>query len=257
MKHKILLATDTNADISYLLEDLFSLLNTSHQKYVSAYSPFNAQLEKLTISSSEKSENQGLGVQLIRIDDQLRLEEKARAYNIELDVINDLKNFSQLTRLSKICDLLVWDQSVFNETDLDVLLETLDAVACSVLLLPKKCSIKSLVLPYDSSMDAIRMVKSFLSIFNVNLRKQPLSVLVTYPEDMGQIEGEKVFIDYLKLFFDDMGIRLMPDSVMSCLEYPPVWDCRDPFLLIGKNEVGREELLMSRRQGRPVFIFKG
>lgn len=257
MKHKILLATDTSADIGYLLEDLFSILNTSHQKYASAYSPFNAQLEKLTVSSTRQSEYQGLGGQLIRIEDQLRLEEKARAFNIELDIINNLKNFTQLARLSKICDLLVWDQSAFKEADLDVLIETLDAVECSVLLLPENWSVKSLVLPYDNSKEAISMVKNFLSLFNKELRNQPLSVMVTYPEDMGQVEGEKVFIDYLKLFFDNIGIQLMPDSITSCLEYSAVCDCHDPFLLINKRDAGRDELVVIRRQSRPVFIYKG
>lgn len=256
MKHKILLATDIKADISYLLKDLFGLLNTSHQKYVSAYSPLNAQDQKQAVNPYEHSEHQELGVELIRIEDQLRLEEKARAYNIELELISNLKNFAQLRRLSTICDLMVWDQSVFSGTDLDVLLQTLDVVECPVLFLPKNWTAQTLVLPFDNSMDTIRMLKSFLGLFNEGLRKLPLSVLATYPEDMGQIEGEKVFIDYLKLFFNDMGIRLMPDSIVSCMEYTPVWDCREPFLLVGKKEVGKNELMMSAKEGRPLFIFK-
>lgn len=259
MKHKILLATDTKADINYLLEDLFRLLNKSHQKYVSAYSPFNTQPDRLAVASSGQLEkrNQGLALQLVQVDDQLRLTEKAKNYNFEFDLISDLKNFSQLRRLSKICDLLVWDQSALKETDVAVLLETLDAVECSVLLLPENWTVKSLVLPYDNSMNTIRMVKSFLSLFNLDLRKQPLSVLVNYPEDTGQIESEKVFIDYLKLFFEDMGIQLMPDNKTSCLENRPAWDCHDPFFLVGKNNADKKELLTNRGQGRPVFIFNG
>ena len=51
------------------------------------------------------------------------------------------------------------------------------------------------------------MMKGFLKLFNEDLRNLPLSLLMSDPESELEMEREKVFIKYLKVYFQNIGAQ--------------------------------------------------
>lgn len=255
MKHKILLATNASEEFDNLLKDLLSLLNKTHQKYVSAFSPKLFQSNKLVIA------NPGADDSLILLDDlvdnferETVLAKKASGRDIDFEWIHETLNDERLTSLSTVSDLLILEKNAFSNCDESLFEEILSAVKCPTLLLPKDWEIENLVIFYDGSMDSAKMIKGFINLFDPSLRDLPLSVLISHPTGNYDSEGEKVFIDYLKLFFNNIGVQQIQGDLMENLTQGVVYNSNKPFLMLGIKDdgVSNQKAIES-----PTFLFKG
>ncbi|MBO3698206.1 hypothetical protein [Roseivirga sp. E12] len=255
MKHKILLATNATDGFDNLIEDMLKLLNKTHRKYVSAFSPYNYQSQSLvTIKGGVQSASTQLDDLVDSYEVESILEHKAEEFNLDFEWIKGRIDDQKLSRLSTVFDLLILEQNAFKDSEVHVVDEILASVKCPVMLLPHDWEIENLVVYHDGSMDSVKMVKDFLNLFDPSLRDLPLSVLVSQPSGGYDVEAEKVFIDYLKLFFDNIGVQLIQGDIFDSLTEKVVYNSHKPFLMLGikDGEISGEKILES-----PTFLFKG
>lgn len=182
------------------------------------------------------------------------LAKKASASNIDFEWIHGTLNDELLISLSTVSDLLILEKDAFSDFDASLFEEILSAVKCPTLLLPKDWEIENLVVFHDGSIDSVKMVKDFINLFDPSLRDLPLSVLINHPSGRYDTESEKVFIDYLKLFFDNIGVQQIHGDLMDNLTQAVVYNSNKPFLMLGikdDNDSSRKII------DSPTFLFKG
>ena len=259
MKHKILLATEHKVDLDDLLHRLKSLLNKTHTKYVSAFFLSELQKEKL-VTVNGQSLN-GLDDLVGKIEEEARMESQVNDFGMNFDLIKSITGKNRLSSLSTVFDLAVFESSVFDEYDETFLMNVLDDLRCSILVLPPNIELNELLVVNDGTMDSIRMVKSFLNIFDPELRNLPVSVYLLDPDTNFDIESEKVFVDYLKLYCKNIGVQMLCEdpikSIIDQISTPGI----KPFLMPGITNEAREfnqQMILNKdfRQ-TPIFIFKG
>ncbi|OEK00153.1 hypothetical protein BFP97_00860 [Roseivirga sp. 4D4] len=255
MKHKILLATNADNGFDNLISDMLSLLNKTHKKYVSAFSPQNFHSKDLvTANAQDQGVNLALDGLVKDYEAEIILEKEAAKQNVEFEWISEKMDHERLSSFSVVFDLLILELEAFKECDTKVLDEMLSAIKCPVLLLPRNWEVENLVIFHDGSIDSVKMVKNFLNMFNPNLRDIPLSVLISQPSAKYDVEAEKIFIDYLKLFFKDLGVQLIQGEPMDNLDQAIVYNSHKPFLMLGVNgyQISGKQLMEA-----PTFLFKG
>jgi hypothetical protein len=263
VKHKILIALDERLQQANVFDDMGDLLNKSHQKYLTGIHLTQYLEEKLVLISAN---NQGVKEKIDNLfsllEFSLAMEHKANAHNMEFEMFQGRLDDNALRHLSAVADLLVIERKVLapfcGEGVLDSLVKS---VYCPVLVLPEDTKVKSLMMVYDGSFSSIQTLKNFLSVFNPELRKLPFYVLVQDPDSKKDMEQEKVFIDYLKLFFDDIGVQLMIDDTVNCLVNSIESIAEKPMLLFGGKSGA--DIMNCNPQNRqitdqsPSFIYKG
>ena len=255
MKHKILLAADINTDFEHLLEDLYNLLNKSHRKYISAFLVNEYKLEKVGAADEHLMQDQGISSLVENIERELAIEKKAEDFDMTFEVVHGVTDVDRLSSLSTVFDLLVWELSSFKSRDKETAEAVMNSVKCPVLFLPTEWEIENLIIVYDRSMDSVKMMKGFLNMFNPELRGLPLSVLVPDADNTYQIESEKVFIDYLKLFFKNIGVQISDQDPIKGLEREVVFDSARPFLMFGN--LSQEQIDNKGLMKFPMLLFKG
>lgn len=255
MKHKILLATNADDGFDDLISDMLNLLNKTHKKYVSAFSPQNFHSKDLvTAHVQDQSASLALDGLVKDYEAELILERKAAKQNVEFEWISETMDHERLSGFSVVFDLLILELEAFKQCEVKVLDEMLSVINCPVLLLPRDWEVENLVIFHDGSVDSVKMVKNFLNIFNPDLRNIPLSVLISQPTAKYDVETEKIFIDYLKLFFKDLGVQLIQGEPMDNLNEAIVYNSHKPFLMLGVNgyKISGKKLMEA-----PTFLFKG
>lgn len=252
MKHKILLATDATTGFDNLIEDMLNLLNKTHQKYVSAFSPDSYQSKKLVIANANAISELDSLVEGYEVEGIL--EKQAQNRDVDFEWLSDSLNEEKLSSLSTVFDLFILEQAAFQGYDSHLIDELVNAVNCPVLLLPSNWEVENLVVFHDGSMDSVKMVKDFINLFNPKLRDLPLSVLISHPSGTYDVQTEKVFIDYLKLFFNDIGVQLIHGNPLDSLKKSIVYNSNKPFLMLGIEEC---EVTGKQLLELPTFLFKG
>lgn len=215
MKHKILLATEQKADLDNLLQRLETLLNETHTKYVSAFYLAELQKEKLVASNGQTVN--GLRDLVDKIEEEAKFESLANDHGMNFDIIKSVSGKNRLGSLSTVFDLAVFEASVFDDYDERLLMNLLEELRCSILILPEDISINEIVVVNDGTMDSVRMVKSFLNMFDPELRNLPVSVYLLDPDTNFDIETEKVFVDYLKLYCKNIGVQMLCDDPIKSI----------------------------------------
>ena len=256
LKHKILVALDTRELRSVLLTDLSHLLNRAETNLLTGiFLP--DYFERKTVGVNKKSTDLASKVTF-----EIEMEREAAGFDMEFEMFRGILDDEMLRSLSTVADLMVVDRKMLQRyCGEDVLVDLVRSVSCPVLVLPHEKEIGSLVMVHDGTTTSVQAVKHFLNLFNPALRALPLSVLVRDPTDKNDIQNEKVFIEYLKLFFRDIGIQLMNDEPVDCLVRNMRATSEKPLLLVG-GEPGNK-LLHCNADNRvvtdnaPTFIFKG
>ena len=259
LKHKILLATERKADLDNLFQRLTSLLNKTHTKYLSAFNLSELVKENLVLVNGQSSN--GLGDLVDKIEEEAKMESLANDYGMNFELISTIAGKNRLGSLSTVFDLAVFESSVFDEYDESFMMNILDDLRCSVLILPKNIELDEILVVNDGSMDSIRMVKTFLNTFDPELRNLPVSVYLLDPDTNFDIESEKVFVDYLKLYCKNIGVQMLcEDPIKSIIDQVTI-PGRKPFLMPGITEEAREfnqQMILNKDfRETPIFIFKG
>lgn len=244
-------------------KDLEGLLNESHKKYLTGIRLAQYLEQKLVlVGASGKEAKSEVSRLLTLLEHSLEMEHLANELNMEFDMFQGRLNDSALIHMSAVADLMVIDRSVLDPFCGEGVLDDLvKSVYCPVLVLPEDKEINSLLMVYDGSFSSIQTLKSFLSIFHPNLRKLPFYVLVQDPDSKKDMEQERVFIDYIKLFFDDIAVQLMADDTVNCLVKSIESIADKPMLLFG-GKAGSEIMNCNAQnrqitEGSPSFIYKG
>lgn len=244
-------------------KDLEGLLNDSHKKYLTGIRLAKYLEQKLVlVEAAGRNAGKEVSKLLTMLEHSLEMEHLANELNMEFDMFQGDLNDDALIHLSAVADLMVVDRKVLSPfCGEDILQDLVKSVYCPVLVLPEDKEVKSLIMVYDGSFSSIQTLKSFLSIFHPRLRKLPFHVLVQDPGSKKDMEQERVFIDYLKLFFDDIGVQLMVDDTVNSLVHSVQTTAEKPLLLFG-GKAGSE--IMNCNAGNrqitdnsPSFIHKG
>lgn len=215
MKHKILIAADQSSSVDELIQETLFLLNENDTKLLSLCMLDSHFEKKLAVAGSH---GQSAKPDLINnIEFELNFDEAAKQWpNVE--IVKDLfKNYS-LKSITTVADLLVVDMKVMlHDYGMKSLKSLMNEVDCPVLFIGEKMEVDNLVIVHTGSTEIVSGVKHFLNLFTSGLRNLPVSVFVTDPESGSQIDNEKAFISYLKLFFKDIGIQLVHGSIKDNL----------------------------------------
>lgn len=255
MKHKILLATNPSPDFDNLIKDLLNLLNTTHEKYVTAFSPKNYESSQLVaVNSGFSNSTTDLDHFVEDVEIEALLQQKAEEYDVNFQWLGDPLDEERLTSLSTVFDLMILEENSFEGCSISVVDELLSVVKCPILLLPRDWEIENLVVFHDGSMDSVKMIKDFINLFNPDLRNLPLSLLISHSDKDYDVDAEKVFVDYLKMFFKDIGVQLIQGNFLDNLNQSIVYNSNKPFLMFG---VKGKTISAERIIDSPTFLFKG
>lgn len=236
-----------------------SLLNKSHTKYLSLI-----LLDELFQQKLVHANNEGHGGEQIikKIEYEINFEKEATARWMNLELVRDITSLGQLASQSTVADLMLFERkSLMDYYGEDQLNQLVESVNCPVAVLPENENHDSIVVVHDGSKSIVHTVKSFINIFNTDLRELPVSVFVSDPGNTFQIDSEKVFIDYLKLFFKDIGIQLMDCDAGVCLTDHIKKEKLHPILLMNSNtckDFINQKIFNSKiTNSATTFIFKG
>lgn len=259
MKHTILLAASTQTSLIPLLERTDGLLHDAIKKYFKAFYLEEYLSLKPQIVGSENVS--GIDRLVTRVENEMKVEKYANGHHLDLEILRDLKDESTLISQSTVADLLVLDMTDFQqEFSKSKLVDILDKLNCPVLLLPKDFKVECFVAVHDGNLSSVKMMKKFVQLFGRTFRELPLSILMTDADDELEIKSERVFIDYLKLFFKNLGAQHMYDDVLPSLFRYIQNECDEPMLLVNESIAG--ELIDSTEQSEtkvlnhPIFIYK-
>lgn len=259
MKHKVLIAVDQQTDTESLLDRVESLLNRSHTKYLSLILLDELFQEKLVPANGNEKNGDHI---LKKIEYEINFEKEASARWMNLELSRDIASFDQLASQSTVADLMLFERKSlldnYGESQLNQLVES---VNCPVAILPDHNDHDSILVVHDGAMNVIHMVKSFVNIFNLDLRELPVSLFVSDPDNNFQIDTEKAFIDYLKLYFKDIGIQLMDCDAATCLKDHIRKEHLQPIVLMNSTtcrEFISQKIFNSKiTKNATTFIFKG
>lgn len=255
MKHTILLAAASQANLLTLFEKTEVLLQSLSKKYFKAFSLEEAfNLHPVTVNSAIEP---GIDRLVQKVEHELRIEKYARQHGATVEILHDFEDDSTLISESTVADLMMVDSTNLGYDHLKELVET---VNCPILLLPENLDIECFVAVHDANQTSVRMMKSFVDLFNPKLRELPISLLMSDPDDELEMKNEKVFVNYLRLYFKNLGAQHMYDDVVPSLYKFVQNECDSPMLLV--SEIVAQEVILSTQQfdtqvlEHPIFIFK-
>ena len=261
MKHKILLSLDDQNTHPEVLGELRSLLNETHEKYLTGFrlqDYLDSRLVPLGVRGVPPLKKVLNGLQF-----EVNMEETAKEIGMNFSIHKGELEEGTLKNLSSVADLMIIDRKTLAPFCAEeVLSELISHVCCPVLVLPETREIESLVMVYDGSLSSIQAVKSFVTVFHPRFRKLPFSVLVQDPGCQKAVQKEQVFINYLMMFFKNIGVQMMDDETIHCLDRIINTASEKPLLLFGGN-TGNEILSCNQHDTRyitdynPSFIHKG
>jgi len=260
VKHKILLSLDELTSGPEVFGELRSLLNETHEKFLTGIRLQDYFDRKL--ASIGTGPNSQLNKVLSGLQYAVEMEDSAKALDMHFNIHKGVLGDDTLKNLSSVADLMIIDRKTLAPfCGEDVLCQLIGNLFCPVLVLPETRKIESLVMVYDGSFSSIQAVKSFVSVFHTRFRQLPFYVLVQDPESQKAVQKERVFIDYLMMFFNDIGVQLMDDETIHCLDRVVGSTSENPLLLFGGNT--GDEVLNCNADSRyitdsnPSFIYKG
>lgn len=217
-----------------LLTKVQSLLNTTHMKYVSLFRIDQIFEPKLVLSNTLVANNEEEVVS--KIEFELQFEREATERWMNFQSIKEFSSLDQLVSYSTVCDLLLIENiEAFQKYGVENVQQIIDRVHCPVAILPDQLAYNELVIINDNSLNIIALTKSFLNLFTPDLRNLPLSVFVDGPESEVHINNERAFINYLKLYFKNIGIQLLDDEPVVCIKEFMHKEKVNPFVLMSSD----------------------
>lgn len=214
---------------------------------------------KLSLASNQEEKINGKidKEALINREIELVADELGMEFKMHKKSIDD----NTLGALTSVADLLIINKEELSKYENQVVLtDIVKLVACPVLIIPDNPQFENLLMVHDGSRSSVQAVKHFITIFNQDLRTLPVSVLTSDPKSNRDIESEKVFIDYVKLFFNDIGIQLMTDEPLNCMVRNIEYASNNSMIVVGE-ETGIDILNCTTKNKAlldelPIFIFK-
>lgn len=237
------------------------LLNTSHSKILTGISLSKYLETKLALIQGNEVVIEEKASAVSPIDDKTEFELLAKDFGMEYKMYNKAIDDNALGALTSVADLIIFDRNELSKFhDHGILTAFLKMISCPVMIIPENAKFENLLMVHDGGHPSVQAVKHFITIFNPDLRTLPVSVLTSDPKSKRDIENEKVFIDYVKLFFNDIGIQLMSDKPLKSI-VRNIEHASNNSMIVVSEECGMEILNCNSKnralfKDSPIFIFK-
>lgn len=260
MKYTILLAVASQKNLIPLMEASEGLLNKSIQKrFKVVYLDEMLQKQAVAVGTSEQGRIDKL---VSRVENDLLVEKYAHEQGYSMELLHEVEDELALQSQCSVADLIIIDFDFEDKlTNYNLIKESFSEADCPKLLLfPNTFDFNCLVAVHYASKASVRVLKDFLKLFNEDFTKLPFSLLMDEPEDELEMKRERVFINYLKLFFQDMGAQHIYDEPLDSLLNFIQNECEKPLLMVS-SELGQEimestEFLEAQIPNHPIFISK-
>ena len=245
-----------------MLKSLQVLLNDTHSKHLTGIPLWNYLEKKAQLVTTETTDAPAKHDMINRLQLEMFMEEQSAKFDYEFSLFKGRFDDQMIHALSTVADLLVIDRQNLNEyCGGKALSDLLEKVACPILILPSAIEITGLIMLHDGTVTSVQTIKSFLGLFNRDLRQLPLSVLVEDPEESVDIDKERALIDYLKMFFNDIGVQLMDDDPENCYVKLVETAIERPLVMAG-GKLGESVLNCNAMHKQvidqaPCFIYRG
>jgi len=259
VKHTILIVTLHSNRLIPLLEVMEDMLHKSYKKYIKAFTLEFAHKPGQLVTSG-KPEAEGIDWLVNRVEEDLKVEKYGAQLGHEVEVFHSAANDFRIVSQSTVADLLVVEVQGYaqyaNESGLWPLIKS---VSCPVLLLPQSVNVQCHVAVHAAGQCSVHMMKSFIKLFGTHYRELPLSLLMTEPDSTLQMESERVFINYLQMYFQNLGAQHVYDDIANSLFDYVSRECNSPLLLVDQ-QVGK--VLIDQPEANrvlidhPIFIYK-
>jgi len=259
VKQTILLAAASQAKLIPLLEMTEGMLHSYFQKYYKVC--YLQHFFKSRKAYAGVTEEDGLTDLVSQVENEMRIEKYAREKSYSIDFLRNMEDDASIIAQSSVADLLVIDLSEEEDKGMHNLIsKTIQLSSCPVLLLPEFANVACIVAAHDASQATVKMMKGFIKLFGVQLRDLPLSLLMTDPSNELEIQRERVFVNYLKLYFNNIGAQHMYDDALPSLFQYVQNECEHPLLMmneeLGMEIIGSAEMMEAQVLKHPIFIFK-
>ncbi|KYG81914.1 hypothetical protein EV198_2516 [Roseivirga ehrenbergii] len=262
MKQKILIGAGIHSDLEALYHRISAFLNPQNEyffTFLCVDEGVGNELLEAVAYGNKSAHSLNL---LKKVEFELKVEGLTVSGNVNVEAFKSELNDSSLAGLSGVADLFIIDSSSYmNQSDWHELIALVHKVNCPVLVLPRNATVNRLIMVHEPEHHSLHIVKDFLKIFKPDLTELPLSVLFNFPEDEGQTENEKFFVDYLKMAFPNIGMQLMVDEPINEFFNELNADTDRALILTGAN-LGEEILACPKTiadctaKSSPLFIYK-
>ncbi|WP_421976821.1 hypothetical protein [Roseivirga seohaensis] len=262
MKQKILIGAGIHSDLEALYQRVSAFLNPQNEyffTFLCVDEGVGNELLEAVAYGNKSAHSLNL---LKKVEFELKVEGLTVSDNVNVEAFKSELNDSSLAGLSGVADLFIIDSSSYmNQSDWHELIALVHKVNCPVLILPRNTTVNRLIMVHEPEHHSLHIVKDFLKIFKPDLTELPLSVLFNFPEDEGQTENEKFFVDYLKMAFPNIGMQLMVDEPINEFFNELNADTDRALILTGTN-LGEEILACPKTiadctaKSSPLFIYK-
>lgn len=258
MKHNILLAAADKKSLIPLMQGIKELLHPGYEKYFKVF--FHQEVLKGDMVVVGETDNGTMDDLVSQMESEILLEKFASENQMQVDLIKSEKPQTILS-LSTVADILIIDINSYQEKDLtNEFLDFLSKVECPILFLPKDYSIDCLVAVHDGTKDSVKMMKSFLKLFGDPIRQKPLSLLMAEPETEKEMRSEKVFIGFLRQYFQNFGAQHMHDETLPSLFKYVQKECKNPMVIVKEEEamevIHSRDFFETKVFDHPLFFFK-
>lgn len=191
-----------------------------------------------------------------KIEFELNMTREGSHMGYHYEAANHIQNLTSLRSASTVSDLMILGNQ--KEFDADLIRQLMDNMHCPMMILPSDFEVDCLLIAHDASQSSVRMVKHFLNLFSKEFRKRPLSALMTDPMTEEDIQNEKVFINYMKLFFPDIGVQVMYEGFEQGLMQFVTHAGAHPFLMVNWSICSDHLLHQFQNMERelPIFIYQ-
>ena len=258
MKHTILLAAASQVNLVPLMEASERLLNASIKKSFKVF--YLEEILNLHAVAAGMSQQGEIDRLVSKVENELLVEKYAKEHGFSVELLRHVEDELTVSSQSSVADLMIVDLDYEEHLKEQFLANLFQQVDCPILLLPKKYDFDCLVAVHDASKASVKTLKDFLKLFDENLMKLPFSLLMEEAVEEMDMKRERVFINYLKLFFEDMGAQHIHDDPLKSLYDFVQNECDKPMLCVnnslGMEIVESDEVFSLQDLKHPIFISK-
>ncbi len=149
--------------------------------------------------------------------------EKARENGIQCEIYNNFRLTTQeVIKQTTFADLLILSYQIFIDNvnslpDSSLLYQLLKGSKCPVMILPDNIRrIDNIIFTYDGKESSVFAIRAFSNLFAGQSKNKPVSILtVMQSADEERIKNEKLLMDLVKQYFNDVGIQLLESRSIS------------------------------------------
>ena len=149
--------------------------------------------------------------------------EKARENGIQCEIYNNFRLTTQeVIKQTTFADLLILSYQIFIDNvnslpDSSLLYQLLKGSKCPVMILPDNTRrIDNIIFTYDGKESSVFAIRAFSNLFAGQSKNKPVSILtVMQSADEERIKNEKLLMDLVKQYFNDVGIQLLESRSIS------------------------------------------